>query len=135
MERESTKHGPLQDDQLKHETAPLEQTGPRRPHIEEWREVEPVDDIPIAGRQAPGPEDAEAQDIALRSELARLMTSDEFPAGRDEVVARLEDKDAPALLIGRVARLGADQRFTSAHEVMVALGINAPEHRQRGGGV
>ena len=63
------------------------------------------------------------------------MTSDEFPAGRDEVVARLEDKDAPALLIGRVARLGADQRFTSAHEVMVALGINAPEHRQKGGGV
>ncbi|HET9969539.1 MAG TPA: hypothetical protein VFQ68_14990 [Streptosporangiaceae bacterium] len=38
MERESTKHGPLPDDQLKHETRPLQQGGPRRPHIEEWRE-------------------------------------------------------------------------------------------------
>jgi hypothetical protein len=50
MERESTKHGPLQDDELKHET-----------------------------------------------------------------------------------RLNAGQRFASAHEVMVALGINAPEHRQHPG--
>src|SRR2546421_6238399 len=30
--------GPLQDDELKHETVPLERSGPRRPHIEEWRE-------------------------------------------------------------------------------------------------
>lgn len=133
MERESTQHGPRQDDQLKHETAPLVQSGPQRPHIEEWREVEPVDDIPVAGRQAPEPDDAEAQDIALRSELARLMTSDEFPAGRDELLARLEDKDAPAALVGRVARLSQDRRFGSAHEVMVALGINAPEHRRQAG--
>lgn len=133
MERESTKHGPLQDDELKHETRPLQQSGPRRPHIEEWREVEPAGDIPIAERQAPEPDDAEARDIALRSELARLMTNDEFPADRDELVTRLEDKDAPAVLVGRVARLNAGQRFTSAHEVMVALGINAPEHRQHPG--
>jgi len=130
MERESTKHGPLQDDELKHEIRPLQQGGPRRPHIEEWREVEPAGDIPIAERQAPEPDDAEAQDIALRSELARLMTSDEFPASREELLGRLEGKDAPAALVGRVARLSADQRFTSAHDVMVALGINAPEHRQ-----
>src|SRR5690242_21386028 len=102
MERESTKHGPLQDDELKHETGPLEHGGPRRPHIEEWREVEPSGDIPVAERQAPEPDDAEAQDIALRSELARLTTNDEFPAGRDELLARLEDKDAPAALVGRV---------------------------------
>jgi Protein of unknown function (DUF2795) len=134
MERESTKHGPIQDDELKHETQSLQQSGPRRPHIEEWREVEPAGDIPVAERQAPGPDDAEAQDIALRSELARLMTSDEFPASRDELLARLEDKDAPATLVGRVAGLSADQRFGSAHEVMVALGINAPERRPHPGG-
>ena len=133
MERESTKHGPLQDDELKHEARPLQQSGPRRPHIEEWREVEPAGDIPVAERQAAEPDDAEAQDIALRSELARLLTNDEFPASREELLGRLEAKDAPAALVGRVARLSADQRFTSAHDVMVALGINAPEHRQHPG--
>ena len=129
MERESTKHGPIQDDQLKHETEPLEHGEPRRPHIEEWHEVEPVDDIPSVERQAPGSDQAEARDIALRSELARLVTRDEFPASRDGLVAVLRDKDAPAALIDRVARLGPGQRFASAHAVMVALGINAPENR------
>ena len=33
------------------------------------------------------------------------------------------------------AELEACSRCASAHEVMVALGINAPEHRQKGGGV
>ena len=128
MERESTKHGPIQDEELKHETEALEHGQPRRPHVEEWREVEPVDDIPAVDRQAPAPDEAEAEDIALRSELARLMTRDEFPAGRNTLLARLEDKDAPAALIARVGQLSPDRRFASAHEVMVALGINAPEN-------
>lgn len=132
MERESTKHGPLQDDALKHETEALVRGEPRRPHIEEWREVEPAEDIPAVERQAPAPDEAEAEDIALRSELARLLTKDEFPAGRDALVAVLEDKDASAALVERVARMGTDRRFTGAHEVMVALGINAPENRAHG---
>jgi hypothetical protein len=48
--------------------------------------------------------------------------------------ARLEDKEAPAALVDRVARLSPDRRFASAHEVMVALGINAPEDQPAGGG-
>ena len=132
MERESTKHGPIQDDELKHETEALEHGQPRRPHIEEWREVEPSGDIPAVERQAPGPDDAEAEDIALRSELARLLTKDEFPADRDALRDRLADKDASAALIGRVAGLDPGRDFASAHEVMVALGINAPEPRPQG---
>jgi hypothetical protein len=134
MERESTKHGPLQDDELKHETEPMEHGEPRRPHIEEWREVEPAEEIPAVERQAPEPDRGEAEAIALRSELARLLTRDEFPADRDTLLARLEDKDASAALIDRVGRLSPDGRFASAHEVMVALGINAPENQPAGGG-
>jgi hypothetical protein len=133
MERESTKHGPARDDELKHETEALERGQPRRPHIEEWREVEPAEDIPAAGRQTPAPDVREAQEIALRSELARLLTRDEFPAGRDTLLARLEDKDASAALINRIAGLSQDRPFAGAHEVMVALGINAPENRPREG--
>jgi hypothetical protein len=128
MERESTKHGPVQDEELKHETEPMERsTSAQRPHVEEWREVEPAGDIPVARRQGSEP-DEQSEAITLRSELARVLTSDDFPADRDALLARLEDTDAPAALTAAVARLGADRRFASAHEVMVALGINAPEH-------
>lgn len=130
MERESTKHGPLQDDELKHETEALERGEPQRPHIEEWREVEPVDEIPAVERHGPGADD-EVEDIALRSELARSLTKDVFPADRDTLLAQLADSGASAALTARIARLSQDRRFASAHEVMVALGINAPENRAR----
>jgi len=130
MERESTKHGPLQDDELKHETEALVRGEPQRPHIEEWREVEPAGDIPAVRRPGSQP-DQEAEDITLRSELARVLTNDDFPADRDMLLARLADTDAPAALGVRVARLEPGRRFASAHEVMVALGINAPENRAR----
>jgi len=129
MERESTKHGPVRDDELKHETEALEHGEPRRPHIEEWREVEPTGEIPAVERQAPQPDEAGAEAIALRSELARQLTRDEFPADRDTLLARLEETEAPAALLARLAQLSPDRRFDSAHEVMVALGINAPENR------
>jgi hypothetical protein len=126
MERRSTKHGPARDEQLKHETEAMERGTPQRPHAEEWREVEPVGDIPAAERRAQGPG---AQDIALRSDLARLLSRGDFPAERDTLLARLADVDAPAELIARLAGLTSDRRFASVHEVMVALGVNDPEHR------
>jgi hypothetical protein len=135
MERESTKHGPVRDDELKHETEALRRGEPRRPHIEEWREVEPAEGIPAAERRAPETDVREAREIALRSELARLLTRDEFPADRDALLARLDEADASAALVARVAGLDAGRSFASAHEVMVTLGINAPENRPAGDGV
>jgi len=127
MERSSTKHGSQRDQELKQETQDLERGAPQRPHIEEWREVEPAGDIP-ADRQ---PRDPQAEDIALRSELARILSRGDFPAGRDTLLARLSDADAPAELIARLSRATSDQPFGSVHEVMVVLGINEPEHRPR----
>jgi hypothetical protein len=125
MERESTKHGPVHDEELKHETEPLERSASaQRPHVEEWREVEPADEVPVERPPGPGPD---PQAVMLRSELARVLTNADFPAGRDALLARLEDADVPAELTAGVARLGQDRRFANAHEVMVALGVNAPE--------
>lgn len=126
MERSSTKHGPARDEQLKHETEGMSRGTPQRPHVEEWREVEPAGDIPAAERAAQHPG---AQDIALRSELARLLSRGDFPAGRDTLLTRLSDADAPAELIARLTRLTSERPFSSVHQVMVALGINDPEHR------
>jgi hypothetical protein len=98
MERRSTKHGPQRDDQLKYELQSMERGAPRRPHVEEWREVEPAGDVPVAGRQPPGHHQA-AEDIALRSELARVLSRGDFPADRDTLLGRLSEADAPAGLV------------------------------------
>jgi hypothetical protein len=125
MERESTKHGPVQDEELKHETEPLERSpSAQRPHVEEWREVEPAGEVPVERPPGQGPD---PQAVMLRSELARVLTNADFPADRDALLARLEDADASAELTARVAGLSQDHRFANAHEVMVSLGINAPE--------
>ena len=130
MERRSTKHGPQLDDELKRESQGLERGAPQRPHVEEWREVEPAGNVPVAGRQPPGGDQA-AEDIALRSELARVLSRSDFPAERDTLLGRLSDADASAALVARVAGLTADRPFASAHEIMIALGINEPERRTR----
>jgi hypothetical protein len=127
MER-SAKHGPIQDEQLKHETEPIERGAPQRAHTEEWREVEPVGEVPAGRPEIAG---ATELDIELRAELARVLTRDDFPAVPEQLAAELADADAPAQLVDRVAALPSQQRFQDAHEVMVALGINAPEQRGR----
>ena len=107
MERSSAKHGPARDEQLKHQAEDM-------------------------GRGVPGLEEyGSAQDIVLRSELARLLSRGDFPAERDTLLARLADADAPAELVARLARVTSDRPFASVHDVMVALGINEPEHRAR----
>lgn len=70
-------------------------------------------------------------EITLRSELARVLSRGDFPAERDTLLARLHDADVPAELTTRLARLTSDRPFGSVHELMVALGINAPENRAR----
>ena len=130
MERESTKHGPQLDDELKHESGGMVRGVPQRPHIEEWREVEPTGNIPVPGRQLPG-DDQAAADIRLRSELARVLSRSDFPASRDTLLGRLSDTDVPAELIARLAHMAVDGPFASVHEVMTALGINEPERRTR----
>jgi hypothetical protein len=44
MERGNTKHGPAQDEQLKHEAQPIVQGHGGPSHVEEWRQSEPMPD-------------------------------------------------------------------------------------------
>lgn len=132
MERGNTKHGPVHDEEMAHETEGMARGAPQRPHGEEWRETEPVEDAVPPLRRGDGANPRpDSRDIELRSELARLLTKDLFPADRDALLARLEDADAPADLSQRVATLPAGQRYASRHDVMVALGIASPETRER----
>ena len=128
MERGNTKHGPVHDQEMAHETEGMVRGSPQRAHGEEWRETEPVDGALPPLRRGDGANPRpEGRDIELRSELARVMTKDWFPAGKDAIVARLNDTDAPPDLAERVAALPAGRRFDSPHDLMAALGINSPE--------
>lgn len=122
MERGNTKHGQNRDDEMARETEGLTRGAAQRPHTEEWREPEPVEDaVPSPARR---PRD---RDITDRSELARVMTRDLFPATRERLLRRLADSDAPQDLADRVAALTPGRRFGGVHEVLTALGIASPE--------
>jgi hypothetical protein len=128
MERGNTKHGPVHDQEMAQETQAMVHGGAHRGHGEEWREPEPVDDgIPPVRRADGANPRPSGRDYELRTELARVLTRDWFPADRDAVLARLADSDAPGDLTERVAALPADARFAAPRDVLVALGINSPE--------
>jgi hypothetical protein len=130
MERGNTKHGPQHDDEMAHETEAMVRGAPQRAHAEEWREVEPLDGAdPVAARPDGSRPRPAGRDIELRSELARLLTRDAFPADRDALRGRLADAGAPADLTDRVARLPGGRQFGDVHQVLEALGINSPETR------
>ena len=131
MERGNTKHGPAHDEEMAHETARMVRGVPRPAHAEEWREAEPVEDALPPLRRGDGSRVwPDSRDIELRSELARILTRDLFPVGRDALLARLEDTGAPADLTERVAALPKSRhRFASRHDVLDALGLTSPETR------
>ncbi len=128
MERGNTKHGPVQDEEMAHETERMVRGVPRPAHAEEWRDTEPVDDAFPPMRRG---DRLSGMEFERRTELARLMTRDWFPADRDALLARLADRDATGDVTGLVARLPAGRRFDGAHDVLVALGLNSPETRRR----
>lgn len=133
MERGNTKHGPAHDEQLAHETKGMVRGHPQPAHTEEWRDPEPDDGAFPPVRRADGANPRpEGRDFELRNELARIMTRDWFPADRGAIRERLEDADAPPDLIDRIAGLPGGQRYGSVHDVLAALGINAPETRPAG---
>ena len=128
MERRSTKHGPMRDDEMAHESEGMVRGAPQRPHTEEWRESEPAGEtIPAAERDAETMPPSSGEDMELRSELARLLTRDLFPADREALLGALGERNASSGLTERVAALPSGRRFASAHDVMDALGITAPE--------
>src|SRR6201996_8961933 len=122
MGRGNTKNGAQRDDELARETEDLVRAEPQLSHTEEARETEPVDDP----RELFEAEDAaltEDEAIELRSELARLLTRDEFPLTRHELLAILDAKDATPALVQRVSALPGRPHYPSTRDLIEALGL------------
>jgi hypothetical protein len=125
MERGNTKHGPLRDDELKQDTENMVGSDPQPGRVDESREPEPLDDpreLFVADATL-----TEEEAIELRSELARLLTRDEFPLTRHALLAILDEKGASPALADRVSTLPGRPHYGSTHDLLEALGLAHPE--------
>lgn len=121
MTRDSTKHGPRLDDELRRETDSLQRGAPVEARADEGRLKE---DEEIESR--PGAEGVEA-----RTELARYLLPSSFPGTRDAIVAGAEQEAAPEEVLELLRRLPERIEFRTMHEVWVA--ITQPELADGGG--
>jgi hypothetical protein len=127
--QQSDKHGPIQDEFLKHETEGLERAG-RSTHAEEWAEPEPAGDISVARPMAPGvPPGMTPREVEERSLLARYLGPAAFPGSKSELVAKLRENHAPDRFISRIDGLPANKMFANVREVAEGLGLHVEAHR------
>lgn len=127
MQRGSEQLSAYRDDEAKKEMQGWLRSGhPTR--AEEWDDVEPgADDDPeVTERPVPpagAAERQEAEDEALRSDLARHLGLKSFPADRDALEQDLVDRHAPDPLVETVRQLPRDGgTYANVQEVMAALG-------------
>lgn len=127
-EQVSRKHGPVEDEAIKRQDRhDLELEGEERPDREWLGEGEAALDWAAAGRFADVPPGEYWADIELRSELARLLISTDFPVAGTALAQKLAERQASRDLTDRAAALPATT-FASLHDVVAALGLSI-EHR------
>ena len=121
MGRDSTKHGPRLDDELKHETLSLEQGAPIEARVDEAREKEGPgeEDRDVDARTAPAALGADPTEA--RRELSRHLRPSAFPAARWELISEARRNDAPQPVLEALARLPEHVEYHTAHEVWAAL--------------
>jgi hypothetical protein len=114
MERESSKHSPRVDEEMKKEVQSFLQGDPVDSRVQEAREKEgPADGEPtpdavisIADRM-PGGERLTREEVELRHDLARHIEGHIFPADREQIVANARAMHAPQPVIDRLEMLPA----------------------------
>jgi hypothetical protein len=135
VERGSDKVSPLHDEQLKAEERGLLQSG-RQTHTEEWRQVEPsgedepdVDRFPDGTMAGGTPEGMTADDVEGRSEIARYIGKELYPAVREQLIQAAMDRNAPDRVVDELRRLPSGRTFENASEVWETLGGHTESQR------
>jgi Protein of unknown function (DUF2795) len=132
--QQSDKHGPILDEELEHETRGLVQGG-RSTRAEEWRDPEPAgEDQPTADRIYPedrrgNPEGMTQADVDERSDIARSLGKEAFPADRETLVAIAADNEATDHVLSLLRSLPGDRTFENVQDVALALGLHVETHR------
>jgi Protein of unknown function (DUF2795) len=132
--QQSGQHGPLLDEELKHETRGLVQGG-HSTRAEEFRDPEPAgEDQPTADRIFPenrrgNPEGMTQDDVDERTDIARSLGTSAFPGDRDSLVAVAQENEATDHVVGLLRSLPAGETFENVQEVARALGLHVETHR------
>ena len=129
MERTSTKHGPMLDDEMERETASLERGAPVESRAREERQKEPPGEEQPVPETAVGGEptawqgqDIDRRDVHTRERLAQSISLAQFPAGRTALLECARDAGATDEVVGMIERLPAGRTFENVEEVWEALG-------------
>ncbi len=137
MDRGSDKHSPRMDEELKHETSGLVQSG-HDTRAEEWRLPEPPGEDQPEADLAPGetlhggiPDGMSADDVEARAQLAGFLPLSVFPGVREQLLDHVLDSSAPDAVVEQVRQLPAGREFQNVGEVWRVLhgGGHVEEHR------
>ena len=126
MERESTTHGRILDEEMKHEVDH---------QVDPGRDMEGLTEEPeLVESPAVAPGALSDADIRRRSELAQSLRPSIFPAYRDAIVECAIDEDAPPSVLELLQRLPAGVEYHTTEEVWESLGgrheVREQEHEQ-----
>lgn len=123
MERNSDKHSPRVDDELKHELSPLLQGAGGESRAGEDRELEgPSDGEPAASAHVLQLSVTGPDAVATRRELARHLHASWFPCDRATLLSGAARDDAPEEILALLEALPERQQFGTMYDVWGALG-------------
>jgi hypothetical protein len=142
FQRRSDKHGPREDDALKHDTELIERDGGEQ-RAEEWEEEQeqeqrppgefrPDRDLAPEGELVGGvPPGVDVRDVIGRSELARWLQPSVFPATAGELLGSATETDAPGDVWGLLETLPQDRVYQNVQDVWRTLGggVEDPAYR------
>ncbi len=135
VSEQTSKHGPGQDEYLKHETRGLVQGG-KSTHVEEWRDPEPAGEDQDMADRGIIPEDRRGtpagmttQDIDERADIAQALGTRAFPSDRDGLVEIAEENQATDRVLSRLRSLPAGESFENMQDVARALGLHVETQR------
>lgn len=134
-QQQSGPRGPVQDEELAHETRGQVQGG-HGTRAQEWREPEPAGEDQPTGDTGIVPEDRrgtpsgmDSDDVETRSEIARYLGIDAYPGDRDALLETARGNQATGRVITLLGSLPADQQFENVQDVARALGLGTETER------
>ncbi len=122
-ERNSTKHSPRLDDELKKEVGSLTHGSPTESRKEEWREQEGAgDDEREPSARTVDPQGLGPDNETARAELSRHLRLSAFPGDREALLAEAEENDAPQPVLDALRKLPPAVKFETVYDIWEALG-------------
>lgn len=128
MERTTTKHGPLVEDELDRETQSIARGAPVESRVDPAREKEGPGQDQVVAESAVGGEprawrgrDIDQGDIRTREQIGQAIADAAFPASRGDLVRQAEEAGAVDWVMSALRGL-PDRRYENVEAVWEALG-------------